>query len=268
MAALPGELAAQRRVMAGLIEFCEVTPLVTSLSVGCSLGRGAADALSDIDAALGIVAECGNAGAGQVQAVESMVVAALPGLGALVDVLRHRVGPADRSSAGAHSSTPTSTCAEARCGRRTTGSTRHGTTSGRCGQQRPARCTHGMACRRCSTTTRGTCRRASSPPSPGSTPRTCAGPRAPVPHCLPRSAHPPRSSLRLICRRRWPATSPMPSHATADSPHVEPRAHPARATGASTPTHPILLDMEVIVRLQDWKLYGQRNSARHRTRRV
>jgi hypothetical protein len=80
MAALPGELAAQRRVMAGLIEFCEVTPLVTSLSVGCSLGRGAADALSDIDAALGIVAECGNAGAGQVQAVESMVVAALPGL--------------------------------------------------------------------------------------------------------------------------------------------------------------------------------------------
>src|ERR1035437_8677382 len=90
LAALPGELAAQRRVMAGLIEFCEVTPLVTSLSVGCSLGRGAADALSDIDAARG------NAGAGQVTAVEAIVVAALPGLGALVDVLRHRVGPADR----------------------------------------------------------------------------------------------------------------------------------------------------------------------------
>jgi hypothetical protein len=96
LGALPGELAAQRRVMAGLIEFCEVTPLVTSLSVGCSLGRGAADALSDIDAALGIAAECGSAGAGQVQAVEVMVVAALPGLGALVDVLRHRVGPAGR----------------------------------------------------------------------------------------------------------------------------------------------------------------------------
>jgi hypothetical protein len=96
LAALPGELAAQRHVMAGLIEFCEVTPLVTSLSVGCSLGRGAADALSDIDAALGIAAKCGNAGAGQVQAVEAMVVAALPGLGAVVDVLRHRVGPADR----------------------------------------------------------------------------------------------------------------------------------------------------------------------------
>ena len=89
-------LAAQRQVMAGLIEFCEVTPLVTSLSVGCSLGRGAADPLSDIDAALGIAAQCGNAGAGQVQAVEAMVVAALPGLGALVDVLRHRVGPDGR----------------------------------------------------------------------------------------------------------------------------------------------------------------------------
>jgi hypothetical protein len=96
LAALPGELAAQRQVMAGLIEFCEVTPLVTSLSVGCSLGRGAADPLSDIDAALGIAAQCGNAGAGQVQAVEAMVVAALPGLGALVDVLRHRVGPDGR----------------------------------------------------------------------------------------------------------------------------------------------------------------------------
>lgn len=96
LAALPGELAAQRRVMAGLIEFCEVTPPVTSLAVGCSLGRGAADALSDIDAAMGVAAECGNAGAGQVLAVEAKVVAALPGLGVLIDVLRHRTGPADR----------------------------------------------------------------------------------------------------------------------------------------------------------------------------
>jgi len=96
LATLPGELAAQRHVMAGLIALCEATPLVTSLSVGCSLGRGAADALSDIDAALGIDAERGDVGAGQVQAVEARVVAALPGIGTLVDVLRHRVGPADR----------------------------------------------------------------------------------------------------------------------------------------------------------------------------
>jgi hypothetical protein len=96
LAALPDELAAQRRVMAGLVDFCEATPVVTSLSVGCSLGRGAADALSDIDAALGIAAESGSAGGEQVLAIEAMVVAALPGLGALVDVLRHRVGPPDR----------------------------------------------------------------------------------------------------------------------------------------------------------------------------
>jgi predicted nucleotidyltransferase len=54
LAALPDELALQRRVMAGLADRCEAWPLVTSLLVGCSLGRGAADALSDIDAALGV----------------------------------------------------------------------------------------------------------------------------------------------------------------------------------------------------------------------
>ena len=96
LAALPDELAAQRRVMAGLADRCEAWPLVTSLQVGCSLGRGAADALSDIDAALGVNTASGAAGAWQVGAVEAMVVAALPGLGGLVDVLRHRTGPADQ----------------------------------------------------------------------------------------------------------------------------------------------------------------------------
>jgi hypothetical protein len=96
LAQLPDELAAQRRLMAGLIDFCEARPLVTSLTVGCSLGRGAADSLSDIDGALGLAAEPGAAGAGQVQAAETMLIAALPGLGTLVDVLRHRIGPADR----------------------------------------------------------------------------------------------------------------------------------------------------------------------------
>ena len=65
-----------------------------SLLVGCSLGRGAADALSDIDAALGVDAPRGEAGAERVETVEAMVVAALPELGPLVDVLRHRTGPA------------------------------------------------------------------------------------------------------------------------------------------------------------------------------
>jgi hypothetical protein len=96
LAALPDELAAQRRVMAGLVDRCEAWPLATSLLVGCSLGRGAADALSDIDAALGVAAERGQAGAERVETVEALVVGALPELGQLVDVLRHRTGPADQ----------------------------------------------------------------------------------------------------------------------------------------------------------------------------
>ncbi len=86
LAGLPDSLAAQRRVMARLLDFCAATPQVTSFSVGCSLGRGAADALSDVDAALGV------ASAADVGAVESTVAAtlragALPGL---VDLLRDR----------------------------------------------------------------------------------------------------------------------------------------------------------------------------------
>jgi hypothetical protein len=96
LATLPDELAAQRRVMAGLVDRCEAWPWARSLLVGCSLGRGAADALSDIDAALGVDAERGAAGAERVRTAEATVVAALPGLGALVDVLRHRTGAADQ----------------------------------------------------------------------------------------------------------------------------------------------------------------------------
>jgi hypothetical protein len=93
LAALPGELGAQRRVMTGLVDLCEAWPLARSLLVGCSLGRGAADALSDIDAALGVDAPRGEGGAGVVESVEAMVAAALPDLGTVVDVLRHGTGP-------------------------------------------------------------------------------------------------------------------------------------------------------------------------------
>src|SRR5215468_7330 len=88
LAALPDELAAQRHVMSGLVDRCEAWPLAMSLLVGCSLGRGAADALSDIDAAPG------EAGAGRIATAEAAVTAVLPELGTLVDVLRHRTGPA------------------------------------------------------------------------------------------------------------------------------------------------------------------------------
>jgi hypothetical protein len=94
LAALPEELTAQRRVLTGLVDLCEAWPLAMSLLVGCSLGRGAADELSDIDAALGVDAPRGEAGAGRVTTMEATVVAALPELGTLVDVLRHPTGPA------------------------------------------------------------------------------------------------------------------------------------------------------------------------------
>ncbi len=93
LAALPDELAAQRRVMARLADRCETWPLAMSLLVGCSPGRGAADAYSDIDAALGVDAPRGQAGAAMIGTAEAMVAAALPELGPLVDVLRHRTGP-------------------------------------------------------------------------------------------------------------------------------------------------------------------------------
>jgi len=96
LAALPEELAAQRRVLTALVERCEAWPLAASLLVGCSLGRGAADELSDIDAALGVDAPRGEAGARRVGTMEAMVLAALPELGALVDVLRHPTGPASQ----------------------------------------------------------------------------------------------------------------------------------------------------------------------------
>ncbi len=96
LTALPDQLGAHRRLLTRLLELCQGEPLAVSLSVGCSLGRGAADQLSDVDAVLGVAAPRGTPGAEAVGAVEQAVVDALPGHGPLVDVLRQRVGPPDR----------------------------------------------------------------------------------------------------------------------------------------------------------------------------
>ncbi|WP_432571506.1 hypothetical protein [Kineococcus sp. SYSU DK005] len=95
LAALPAALDPQRRVLEHVLGFCERTEAVTSLSVGCSLGRGAGDELSDVDAAIGLAAPAGGAGGGRVLAVEDALLASLPGAGALVDVLRQRTGHVD-----------------------------------------------------------------------------------------------------------------------------------------------------------------------------
>ncbi|MST31591.1 hypothetical protein GHK86_02445 [Acidimicrobiaceae bacterium USS-CC1] len=52
--ALPKQLAPQRRLLEVLLAFCEQDPAVAWLVIGCSLARGNADALSDLDLALGV----------------------------------------------------------------------------------------------------------------------------------------------------------------------------------------------------------------------
>lgn len=52
--ALPPSLAAQRSLLEDLLAFCELDTSVVWVVIGGSLARGAADALSDLDLALGV----------------------------------------------------------------------------------------------------------------------------------------------------------------------------------------------------------------------
>jgi hypothetical protein len=51
---LPSEMAGQKAIMRRLLEACEADDRVRWLAVGCSVGRGAGDPLSDLDMALGV----------------------------------------------------------------------------------------------------------------------------------------------------------------------------------------------------------------------
>ena len=88
VSALPADLGSQGRAVTELLQFCETSPTVTSLSMGCSLGRGAGDSLSDVDAAIGVRAARGAVGASGVREVEESLVRRLRDLGTVVDVLR------------------------------------------------------------------------------------------------------------------------------------------------------------------------------------
>lgn len=88
LSSLSSELKRQREAITALLDLCEASPLVSSLSVGCSIGRGAADALSDVDAAIGVRATRGSAGAREIREVEEAVIALLPRIGTVIDVLR------------------------------------------------------------------------------------------------------------------------------------------------------------------------------------
>jgi hypothetical protein len=66
--ALPAELAGQKAIMLRLLEVCEADDRIRWLAIGCSLGRGAADRLSDLDMALGVRDEDFEATIGDVRA--------------------------------------------------------------------------------------------------------------------------------------------------------------------------------------------------------
>jgi hypothetical protein len=77
--ALPEELVGQKRILSALLAYCSQDPDARWLGVSCSLGRGAADRLSDVDAGIG-------AAAGQVGAVTAAVAGSVP-LGDRIDTL-------------------------------------------------------------------------------------------------------------------------------------------------------------------------------------
>src|SRR6478609_5082302 len=80
--------ARQRTAIEWLAAWCSSRPEVSSLSVGCSIGRGVADELSDIDAAVGVVAPPGHSGKDVIERVENALVDSFGEAGDVVDVLR------------------------------------------------------------------------------------------------------------------------------------------------------------------------------------
>jgi hypothetical protein len=81
---LPAELSGQRRIMRRLRAYCVASPDVRWLLVGCSLARGAADRLSDLDLGAGVVPE-------RFEEAALGLRAAMAGLGELVDSFHHQL---------------------------------------------------------------------------------------------------------------------------------------------------------------------------------
>jgi hypothetical protein len=79
---LPDEIAGQKAIMRRLLEACAADERIRWLVVGCSVGRGAADALSDLDMALGVRDEDFDAAIGDIRAASGS-------LGDLVDSYHH-----------------------------------------------------------------------------------------------------------------------------------------------------------------------------------
>jgi hypothetical protein len=84
IAALPAELAGQQALLTRLVGYCEADPRVRWLVIGCSLGRAAADRLSDLDLAAGVTAA-------DFDAARAGLRAAVDGLGDLVESFEHQL---------------------------------------------------------------------------------------------------------------------------------------------------------------------------------
>lgn len=101
IAGLPADLSGQRALLTGLLDLCAADPVIRYLLIGCSLGRGAADRLSDLDLAMGVAAGdagSGEAGSGEAGSGEAgfdaawrRIHQAVDRLGGLVDSFSHRL---------------------------------------------------------------------------------------------------------------------------------------------------------------------------------
>jgi hypothetical protein len=81
---LPDDMAGQRKLLRGLLSFCEAEESIRWLVLGCSVARGAGDYLSDLDMAIGVRDD-------DFATAIPKVSLAVDGLGELVDSYQHQL---------------------------------------------------------------------------------------------------------------------------------------------------------------------------------
>ena len=84
LAQLPPELSAQRALLQGLLEWCRRQSLAQWFLVGCSLTRGNADWMSDLDVAIGVPED-------KLAEAVALLKEEMRNLGDLVDCFDHRI---------------------------------------------------------------------------------------------------------------------------------------------------------------------------------
>jgi hypothetical protein len=96
----PADMERQKQILLGLLAVCEADDRIRWLVIGCSLARGAADGLSDLDVALGVQDdEFGTAVPDVHRAVD--------GLGDLIESYRHQLPSVTAILSGFLRSSPT-----------------------------------------------------------------------------------------------------------------------------------------------------------------